>query len=127
MRWYEGIWWVVLFACFLLYIAKHPENFARYYVNKRGNLIPFIISIFYGNGISAIPYQQAFFYSVFSFYLSCYCCLSQIYCGRAVKRGSLTEETHLVFRIVMSAIKCYFITSKRMFGATCVVGAFEVG
>jgi len=79
MRWYEGIWWVVLFACFLLYIAKHPENFARYYGNKRCNLMPFNISIFYGNDSSAIAYQQAFFCGVFSFYHPCYCCLSQRY------------------------------------------------
>jgi len=117
MRWVEGIWLVVLFACFLLYIAKHPENFTRYCGNIRGNLLPFNISIFYGNGSSAIPYQQAFFNDVFSFYLPCYCCLSQRYFGRAVKQGSVTEETHLVFRIVMSPVKCYFITNKHVFGS----------
>lgn len=79
MRWYEGIWWVVLFAYFLLYIAKHPENFTGCYGNKRGSLIPFNIGMCYVNGSSAIPSQQAFCCGVFGFYIPCYCCLSQRY------------------------------------------------
>jgi hypothetical protein len=49
-----------LFAYCLLYIAKHPENFTHYCRNKNSNLMPFYVSIFYGYGSCAIPYQQAF-------------------------------------------------------------------
>jgi hypothetical protein len=121
MRWYEGIWWIVLFACFLLYIAKHPENFTGYYGNKRGNLIPFNISIFYGNGSSAIPSQTGVL-------LRCCQLLSSLLLLLVTKiRGSLTEETRLVVRIVTSAVKWHFVTSEHVCSLACAVGAFEVG
>jgi len=85
MRWYEGIWWVVLFACFLLYIAKHPENFTRYYGNKRGNLLPFNISIFYGKAVPRFPINRRF-----SMVFSAFIFLVIAACHKDISEGRLS-------------------------------------